>query len=344
MTVKDVARHATLSTASVSRALKSPESVRPDTLKRVQRAVKALGYTPNTIARSLKTNTSMLVGIVIPDILNPFFARVVKGVEEVIGARHYTAIICDSEENPQKERKYVVDLLERRAEGIVTIPSREKSEILSLCKGKHVPLVFVDRFFSGKYDSIRVSNFKGMSLLVSHLVKQGCKRIALIGGPIDTLPGRERLDGYGKALQSLHFHFDEKIVVSGDFSVECGYRLMQNLLLKRISSKIDAVIIGNNLMGIGALRAVKESGIIVPAEIAIGVFDDISLADIFTPSITVVAQPDTEMGRIAGKMLLERIQQGNSLLPREIILEPQLVVRESTRRQPGNDLGFRGDD
>jgi LacI family transcriptional regulator len=327
-TIRHVAKKANVSVATVSRAINSPESVRPETLRKVQSAIQSLGFSPNIIARSLKVKESRLIGIIIPDIMNPFFARIVRGAENVLSDHNLTAIICDSEENQLKEDRYLLNLFERRVDGLIIIPSKENSKIPQLIGKKTIPIIFVDRYFSNEYDSIKGNNFSGISLLVSHLVSRGYTRIGIINGPLETLPGRERAEAFLKALSLHGIGKINGYTESGDFTSEDGYRIMKNYL--QLKKPPEAVVAANNFIGVGALRAIKEQGLKVPDDIGIVVFDEVHLADLADPPLTVVVQPAEEMGKRAALLLIERIQGQNSVPHREIVFEPLLIVREST--------------
>lgn len=328
-TIRDVALKANVSVATVSRAINKPETLKPETLKKVNKAMKALKYAPNIIARSLKMKKSSMVGVIVPNILNLFFAQIIRGAERVFSDYNLTSVIFDSEENSFKEKKYLHEILERRFDGLIIVPSKENTEIPSLVKERPFPIVFADRYFSNEFDSIKGNNYSGISLLVSHLVSRGYKKIGIIAGPLETLPGRER---YAAFLQSISNHGlevrDEYVKIT-DFSIEDGYRKMKELLT--LNDLPEALVMANNFLGVGALRAIKEFELKVPRDIAMVVFDEVYLADLADPPLTVVVQPAEEIGRVAANMLIERMNGDTSTPPREVILEPMLIVRGSTK-------------
>lgn len=344
VTIKDIAKQVGVSTATVSRAINNPERLRPETLRRVLDAVRELHFHRNDQARGLKVNKSRLVGIMIPDILNPFFARVVRGVESVFDQNDFTTIICDSEENPAMELRYLSRLFERRIQGLVIIPALEKSEVIGRISGSRLPAVYVDRYLSNECDSVKCNNLGGVSLLVSQLVEAGCARIGAIAGPLTTLPGRERFNAFSQTMQGHGLHVPGPWVRVSDFSIEGGYREMMALL--NAPDRPDGVVVQNNMMAIGALRAIRELGLRIPQDVAVAVFDEVSLADLLNPALTIVVQPAEEMGRAAAQLLLDRIAGNRSLPVQELVFEPRLILggssglrqgRESTAREKGGE-------
>ena len=183
VTVYDVARMAGVSGATVSRAVNNPEAVSPDTLARITKAIDKLGYAPNMIARSLKAKASHTVGVIIPDITNPFQVKIAKGVERILSAAGYTPILCDTEESPEQEARYLSDLMDRRIDGLILVPALESRAALPMIRKRGLPAVLVDRAISPDHDSVRCNNLSGISLLVGHLVQLGRDSIHMIGGP-----------------------------------------------------------------------------------------------------------------------------------------------------------------
>ncbi len=328
-TMRNVAKIAKVSVATVSRAINMPEMLKSETLQKVRKAIRTLAYSPNSIARSLKINKSCLVGIIIPDILNPFFAKIVRSAQTILNDYNFTAIICDTEENSKKEDKFLCNLFEKRVDGLIVIPSKEDSKMPNLILEKGIPTVFVDRYFSNAFDSIKGNNYSGIALLVSHLTTRGYKKIGIINGPMETLPGRERYDAFLKALSIHKLDKINDYIKTSDWTIEDGYRLMKEII--SLKSLPDGIVITSNLLSVGALRAIKEKGLKIPDDIGIAVFDEVYLADLANPPLTVVVQPAEEMGKEAARILIERISGNTSMPKREIVFEPRLIIRESTR-------------
>jgi len=326
VTVYDVARVAGVSSATVSRAVNTPEAVSPETLARITKVIAKLGYAPNRIARSLKARTSDTVGVIIPDITNPFLVKIVKGVEKVLSAAGYTPILCDTEESPDKEERYLADLLERRIDGVVLVPAMDSRAAVRILKKRGLPAVFVDRSISPDFDCVKSNNVSGLSLLVGHLIQLGRRSIRMIGGPQATIVGRERNDAFRMLLDRYQLDQSETSLVFGDFTIEGGYRLAVEMLKER--PRPQAIISANNLMGIGALKAIREAGLTLPVDLDLVVFDELGdMGELLEPPLTFVRQPALEMGAQAATLLLERMQGNASQAPRSVVFEPVLVSR-----------------
>jgi LacI family transcriptional regulator len=213
-TMKDVAAAVGVSVASVSRAINDPSTVSPDTLRRINEAIRELGYAPNIIARSLKVQTSKSVAVVVPDISNPFHLKVIKGAESVLAAAGYTLFIMDTEESTEKESRSLRDLLDRRIDGIVYTPALNTRRLPRILSDHPVPLVFVDRFLGTGHDCIRGNSLSGISLLFNHLISKGRCRIALIGGADSSQIGRERNEAYRRLVHQHGLDGDPSLVAS----------------------------------------------------------------------------------------------------------------------------------
>ncbi len=328
-TIRDVAEIAGVSLATVSRAMNSPKHLSPETLKRVTAAIHSVGYRPNFVARSLKSRKSRLVGLIVSDILNPFFVGIVKSAERLLTQEGYTAIICDSEENSGRELHYLNDLASRRIDGLLMIPALEHNVLPRTLKHLNIPTVFVDRYLSGEYDCIKTDNAAGISLLVSHLVANGYRSIAFISGPVGTLPGRERSEAFRRELQLHGLPIREERMQFCDFSVAGGYAATEKIL--RLQEIPEAIVASNNLTGIGALKAIAMAGLQIPRDIGLVVFDDFLMSDLTNPPLTVVTQPAELIGEEAARLLVRLLKEGRSGAPELIMHTPKLVVRRSTK-------------
>ena len=328
-TIRDIAELARVSLATVSRAINRPDDVRPETLKKVSDVIRKVGYRPNRIASSLKSRKTRMVGIVVSDVLNPFFVGIVKSAERRFSSADYTAIICDSEENPQRELHYLDDLMARRIDGLVMIPALEHNVLPRVLKQLNIPAVFVDRSLSSEHDCIKTDNHAGISLLVNHLVGRGYRSIGFISGPVTTLPGRERFEAFTTELALHNLAFTEEQASFCDFSVAGGYESARELIGRH--PRPEAIIASNNLTGIGALKAIADSTLVIPDDIALVVFDDFLMSDVTNPPLTVVAQPADLIGEEAANILIQRMTAREPLPPQLILHTPKLIVRKSTR-------------
>lgn len=326
-TIRDVARRAGVSIKTVSRVLNNSPLVSEETRTRVMSAIDALDFHPNAAARALVLRKSKTIGLVIADITNPFFPEVVRGVEDVANQHNYNVILCNTDENPEKERCYINLLREKQGDGIILAGSRVgPEEIIALGK-KGVHVVVINRDIRHpRVGVVAVANEERGYEAVSHLVKIGHTRIAYISGSPVSSSNAERLEGYKRALHDNGIPPDGSLVVQADPTREGGSEAMSILL--GCSPRPTAVFAYNDLQAIGAIDAIKEKGLSVPFDIAVVGFDDIQLASFTTPPLTTFRMPKYEMGQRAAEMLIGMI---NSRVVREsrVVVDPQLIVRES---------------
>lgn len=326
-TMKDVAELAGVSTATVSRVLTGKTNVSPELRARVLKAVEELDYQPSRVARSLRVRTTQIIGLIISDIRNPFFTSVVRGVEDVAYANGYTLILCNSDEDPAKERLYIDVMRAERVAGIIISPTSETNEYYKLLLESGISIVSMDRRMRGlEVDTVVVNNVEGAYQAVSHLIKLGHKRIGLIGGPTMITTGRERQEGYEKALKEHGLAVTPGLIKVGDFKQESGYQRANEFL--EVEDPPTALFVANNLMTLGALNAIHERGLKIPQDIAIVGFDDMPWAPSLEPPLTVIAQPTYELGRAAAEALLGRITDRDRPV-REVKLATTLIVRKS---------------
>ena len=333
--INDVAKRAGVSIATVSRVLNGSARVNSDIKKRVEDAMEALAYQPHPAARSLRTNRSRIIGLLISDIQNPFFMGLIRGVEDEAQRHEYSLILCNSSESPQREQQYLEVLYTERVAGAIIVPTREQlgEETLGRFQERGIPLVAVDRRVKDKnVDAILVDNVRGAREAVSHLIANGYRRIAAITGPMNITTGHDRLEGYRQALQAAGLPIDPTIERCGTFKVESGEALAEELL--ELEPAIDALFVGNNLMTLGALKSIHALGLRVPEDVALVGYDDIQWAQIGSVSLTTVMQPVYELGSTAALRLFQRLQNP-AQSRQEIILTPTLRVRGSSRPKEG---------
>lgn len=325
-TLKDVAKAAGVSTSTVSRLFNNG-SVSEKNREKIQEAIKKLNYHPNAIARSLRGASTFTVGFIIPDITNPFFTNVIKEIGKMLKDKGYSILVYSTFEDYVAEQQCIEDFMQRRVDGLLVTSTSQKCASTYEKINKIIPVIQIDRIISPNLDSIRTDNYGGAMQAVCHLVNRGHKKIATIAGPQNYTPGRERYEGYLKALELYNIPMDEKLIEFGDFSVESGYLKTKTILDQ--AEKLDAIFVANNFMGVGAIKALKEVNKRIPEDIAVIMMDDIELADIADPPITVVAQSLEEIGRKAGSLFIERIENKVTLGIKEIIIQPNLIIRKS---------------
>ncbi len=329
-TLRDVARRAGVSTATVSYVLNGTRPVSPEVEARVWEAVAALQYRPNRVARGLRRKRTHVLGLIVPDSANPFFAEIARGLEDLSFAHDYSLILCNSDGDPVKEQRYLGVLIEQQVDGIALVSAGATPAHLTILQQRGIPFVVVDRELSGlAADCVLADNFQGGYLATRHLLERGHRRIACITGPSDLTPSADRVRGYRQAMAEVGIEPLEDWVCRGDFRAESGYHAARFFLQLSPSIRPTAIFACNDLMAIGAMRAIGEAGLSIPQDIALVGFDDIVLAAYVIPPLTTVAQPTYEMGRVAGELLLRRIQD-RARPPTRHLLPVRLIVRRST--------------
>ena len=328
--LQEVARRAKVSIATVSRVLNKSEKVVPETRAIVEQALRDLEYRPSRVARRLrmKDGRAHLVGLIIPDIQNPFYAEIARGVEDAAYAAEYALLLCNSDESSEKEQFYLDVMRSESVDGVVLPPFDETDAAVAAIMKTGMPVVCVDRSLSKeKTDLVEVDNYRGAFEAVTHLIERGHKSIGLIEGRIQVSTNRERRRGYLDALAEAGIPVRKELMREGDFRQESGRVLAGQLLdLKKRPTALFAL---NNLMTIGALNAIHQRNLKVPTDVAIVGFDDLPFAEALDPPLTVVRQPAYEVGRQAMELLLKRIMEPTRSTVTMRLL-PQLIVRRST--------------
>ncbi len=327
VTIKDVAHRAGVSVATVSRVLNNQPTVSPELRSRVLETVEKLGYRRDRVARSLRVKSSQIIGLIIPDIRNPFFTAVARGVEDIAYRHGYSLVLCNTDEDPTRERLYIDIMLAERVAGTIVAPVAEMGNYCRVLLDGGIPVVTMDRrMLDLDVDTVIVTNFSGAYEAVCHLIQEGHHRIGCIGGILEATTGRERYEAYKKALDDHGIGLDEDLMTVGDSRQDSGYRLALQLLgLKEPPTALFTV---NNRMTLGALAAIQERGLRIPQDIAVVGFDDMPWAALLDPPLTVVAQPTYDLGQIAAEMLIARVSDPDRPV-QEITLATTLVVRRS---------------
>src|SRR6266567_3218131 len=327
-TIKDVAARAAVSVATVSAVINGNKYVSPELAERVRESIAVLGYERNSLAHSLKTQTSHTIGLIISDITNPFFTSIVRGVEDVANEHHYSLILGNTDEDLKKEMSYVRLLESKRADGLIVAVTTGSHEYLHSGAAHHLPLVSIDRsLVELGIDAVLVDNVAGAQMAVEHLIKLGHRRIGTVTGIPGITTTEERLTGYRQALEANGIDFDPTLVAVADSRVEGGkFGTLQ--LLTQGTTRPTAFFVMNGLMVIGALQAITEVGLCCPQDIALVGFDDFEWAAVMHPRLTTVRQPTYEIGRRAAQLLFERLEKRDTA-PQVIRLQPQLIIRES---------------
>jgi LacI family transcriptional regulator len=335
-TLHDVARHAGVSARTVSRVLNEEPRTSAQTKQRVLDAVAQLGFRPNVMARNMRVGArDAAVGLVIPDLANPFFGTVGSAVEKLIRSRNLHLVIASSDEDPVQERRVVTTLLERQVSGLIIVPSAGSDHTFLRGERRHgLPLVFLDRppaNLAG--DLVLSAHCDGAALAVSHLVAHGHVRIGFVGDVPSTLyTRRERLRGYRQALRSAGIPLDRRLLEQGHHENDAGEAMMR---LLRSPDPPTAVFAANNLACMGVITALTRAQ---RRDVAVVGFDDFTFADLFQPAITVVAQDAARLGTTAAQLLLSRLD-GDRTRARTVSLDTRLIVRGSGELPPAATPG-----
>lgn len=329
-TIKDIAKAAGVSTATVSMILnKKDKNISQPTRERVLRIAKDINYIPNSMARSLVTSQTKTLGLILPDIVNPFFPEIARGAEDRAREAGYSIIICNTDDNVDQENKYIQMLTEKMVDGIILTHSANRNDEMSGLENSRIPIILIDR----DYDSpnvlgkVLVDNSRASRDGVNYLIGKGYRRIAYIAGPLNTGTARDRLEGYRTALAENGIDYDERLVRVGEYRSKWGYEAAASLLDDGMD--FEAIFCGNDAIAIGSMKRLRERGIAVPDDIAIMGFDDIYIASMVDPELTTIKQPNYSMGYEAVNMMIDSIQ-GNRIGKRNLILDTELVVRKSS--------------
>jgi LacI family transcriptional regulator len=325
-----VAEHANVSNSTVSRVLNNNPKVAEHLRERVLEAVETLGYRPDRIAQRLRSSTEDVLGLIVSDIQNPFFTSVVRGVEDTAYEQGMSVVLCNTDENPAKQRNYLRVMQAERIAGLIIAPTpTDDKEPLVYFRDLGVPLILLDRLsadLGSTCDAVLVDNFQGAYAGVKHLIDLGYRRIGYISSALTLTTGRERYRGYQEALGNAGIAVDETVVEMGNSKIDDGYRIASKFIT--LPNPPDAFFVANNLMTIGALQALHEYRVRIPEDAALIGFDDMAWASVLSPPLTTIAQPAYEMGKEAAQLLLRRLSEPDAPL-RTVVLKPQLVVRES---------------
>lgn len=324
-----VARKAKVSISTVSRTINGTGKISEATQEHIRKVMRELGYKPNRVARRLRASGGKcnLIGLIIPNIQNPFFADLARGVEDVAYKNNYAVLLCNYDEDFQKQQFYLDVMQAESVDGVILPPLHESDKAILKIVANGFSVVCVDRALTGAtIDKVVVDNRRGALEAVEHLLRKGHQRIGIISGPADSSTGRERLDGYKAALTAAEVAIDPELITHGDYKEESGRRLSEQLLSRR--NPPTALFVANNLMVIGALETIAARQLRIPKDVALVGFDDIPLAAVFNPPLTVVRQPAYEVGRSAAELLLRRIEEPQRPAV-SVQLLPELIVRKS---------------
>ncbi len=308
VSAKDVAKLAKVSASTVSRVINDDPRISAKTRKNVMKWVKELDYKVNSIARSLKTNQTHIVGFIAPEISEEFFMRIAKGAEQVLQEAGYSLIICNSNNSLQDETARIKLLREKQVDGVIIIPSTSDGSSFDILRDNNIPVVLADRYvLNFEADIVLVDNINGVYSVIEHLINQNATRIGFIGGERDLTNAQERYEGYVRALRDYNIPLDDSLVKFGDFRIQSGYEMTRELMTQ--ANPPQHLFISNYYMHVGAVKYFIETEINPPFTPIISSFDDMHLSSLLGHAVVTVAQPVIEIGRIAAELLLNRINK-----------------------------------
>jgi LacI family transcriptional regulator len=328
VSIVDVARHAGVSITTVSHALSGNRPVAEATRMRIERSIRELGYHPNAFARGLRTERSHMVALIIPDITNPYYPTLARGMQDALLEARYQMFVCNTDARRERERDFLTDSRQRRVDGIAIAPFATSARMLAPTLRARIPIVsFGSAIRHVNIDRVRTDDVDGSRDATRYLIDKRYRPIGMIAGPPGMSPSDNRLKGYSDALRARQIPFDPKLVAIGDFTRAGGAAAMRELLSRTIRAR--AVFCANDLMAIGAMDAARDAGLRIPRDVALVGYDDIEAASLVTPDLTTVLNPAYEMGHASGRLLLERISGSLRGPGTEIIVPHQLIPRAS---------------
>jgi DNA-binding LacI/PurR family transcriptional regulator len=330
LNIDQVAKIAGVSTATVSRVINDYPFVREQTRQKVLKVIGETKYRVNAVARNLRRRRTYSIGVIVSNVLSPFYSVIAKSVEDVAIKNGYSTILCNGGDNPEKELKYLRVLHENRVDGIILSPTGKNRDYLQFLISSGIPVSFVDRTVEGvECDAVLVNNREASHRAVEYLVKKGYRRIGFISGPEDRMTGFDRLEGYIRALRDNRIDVDERLIKFGDFTIESGRQRAAELLEETDS---EVIYVANHDMATGAYQVLRERGVRIPEDIGFMMFDDPDWATLVSPRITAIRQPVYTLGSTAAELLFKRIMEGmkyRDMEPVQIVLEAKFLQRES---------------
>lgn len=329
LTIKDIAALTGVHLSTVSRVINGDPRISEKTRKDVLSVVEKMDYIPNKIAQGLKTKKTFTLGMLIPDITNPFFSEVARGAEDEANKNGYNIILCNSDDKLLKERTYLEVLKGRRVDGLILGTVHIKDESVLKLNKNNFPYVSVSRSIEGtNKNCITIDDMAGGMYATEHLIKLNHRRIAHISGPLKTKSAVDRLKGYKEALKKYNIPYIEDLVVAGDFKITGGHSAMKKLL--KLGELPTAIFAANDLLALGAMEAIREGGFNIPGDFSLVGFNDIPVASLVYPPLTTIRQPMHRIGSLAVSMLIKIIEE-RGLAQEEITLKPRLIIRQSTK-------------
>jgi DNA-binding LacI/PurR family transcriptional regulator len=334
LNIKAVAKKAGVSVATISRVLNHPEAVAPDTKEHILSVMESLNYTPNWFARGLKLNRTSVIALLIPDILDLGYMEIAKGVEDVAHQKKYNIMLCTTEEDRNKERGYIDNFISGKVDGIISVSSSLKKADLAQIEKQGVPVVLIGKNDGFTGENIVYTDYRAAAAeAVIHMIEIGHRRIAMIYGSRPKIENMDKLEGFRKTIIAEGLSLEPEYIEEAENSIEGGYLAASRLL--NLPDRPEAIFVTSDMMAIGAMEKIKQSGLSIPQDIAVVGFDNLKISGFVEPKLTTVAKPMYRMGLVASRLLFDLMENenGEDSEPQEILIQSKLKVRKSCGHQ-----------
>lgn len=329
VTMKDIAEIAGVSKATVSMVMnKKDASISENTRKKILKIAKEMSYIPNSVARSLSTKKSGTIGIILPDITNPFFSEMARAIEDEAERLKYNIIICNTDNDKDKEEKYIELLISKLIDGVIFMSGGKSNASITILKNNNVPFVLVDRYIEGYKDDYGVFclNKQGVKDGIKYLYENGNRKIVFVKGRENLEISKQRLEGYIEAMKDYGI-YDQKYIFEGDFNVEGGIMATEKVI--NTFNNLDAIFYSNDMMALGGIKILLRNGYKIPEDISVVGFDNIQISEVIEPELTTISQPIYIMGKKACSILINIIK-GELPPEKQLYFETKLIIRGTT--------------
>ncbi|SEG01379.1 transcriptional regulator, LacI family [Caloramator fervidus] len=325
VTISDIAKLAGVSKATVSMVFNNKdENISKETRERILKIAKELNYIPNSVARSLATNRSFSIGIILPDITNPFFSEIARAIEDEANSLGYNVVLCNTDNKIEKEEEYIKLLISKLIDGIIFIAGGDSKKSIFLLKEKGIPFVLVDRYIEDKdIFGVFCKNYEGIVDGVEYLLNKGKRNIVFVKGPQKLEISKQRFLGYKDTMQKYGL-YSEELVFQGDFTLEGGKKVTEDII-KNVK-KFDSIFYSNDVMAFGGIKVLLKHGYKIPGDVNIIGFDDVQISKFIEPELTTIAQPIYEMGKSACNLLIRLINKEENV-EKILYFRPKLIIR-----------------
>lgn len=323
VTMKDIAERVGVSKTTISMVINNKDtSISEETKNKIKQVIKETGYIPNNAARGLNTNKSGTIAIIIPDISNPFFSEISRAIEDEANELGYNVILCNSDNNEKKEKKYVKLLISKLIDGVIIIPGENSFESIELLEKNGIKFLFLDRYIQDfkDYPGVFFNNNKAIKEGVKYLISKGKKKIVFISGPKNIIVNKERIDGYKEVMKENNL-YNKEYIFESEFSLEGGINVT-NKILEELKD-IDSIFYSNDIMAIGGVKVLKRNGFKIPQDISVLGLDGIKFSKMIEPELTTIAQPIYSMGEVACKMIVDIIN-GKDIKDKYVYFDPTI--------------------